>query len=460
MPLRLLDTLLRDQRGFTLIEGLVAGVLLISAMTATYGMLGSSGRVEQDQRLRTQSYTVAQDDQTRMRSLRISQLMTLNQTRTVVQDGTSFSVKSTGQYVSDASGTASCEDGSAAADYIKVTSTVDWNGGNGHEPTVIESLVAPPNGTFGADAGTLAVAVRDSAGNPVPGVPLNLLGVRTQSTGSNGCALFANVPEGDYTLTPSTAAGVVDKDGKVAGPLTVSVVSQATNTVALQYDNPGRLTVPFRTRIGGTIAASHADSIVVFNSGMTKEMVFGTVGSEQSQITTGSLFPFTSPDTIYAGSCTANNPNPTNIANPPAKPAFTAATVLRNQTLTTTPIQLPALDVTVRTGTSSSSQGSVISNATVVVSDDECTTSTGGVIKRVFTDRTTGTPTGLVPNGQSYVDPGLPYGVYNICAQANISGTNRRNTISNVSVKTTTTDTALTIYLGSGASGSSTGTCP
>ena len=155
-----------------------------------------------------------------MRSLRISQLMTLNQTRTVVQDGSTYTVVSKGQYVNDQSGTASCEDGTSSADYIKVSSTVSWHGSRSAPPTVIESLVAPPNGTFSADRGTLAIAVRDGAGNPVSGLSLSGSGAGTFSgtTGTNGCAVFTNLPEGDYTLTPGTAMGVVDKDGATPMP--------------------------------------------------------------------------------------------------------------------------------------------------------------------------------------------------------------------------------------------------
>lgn len=455
MILRAHSRLLADERGFTLIEGLVAGILLVSAMTATYGMLGASGRAEQDQRLRSQSYTLAQDDQSRLRSLRISQLMTLDQTRTVTQDGTDFTVRSTGQYVNDQSGTTSCDDSNSSADYIKVSSTVDWSGGNGHAPTVIESIVAPPNGTFSADRGTLAVAVRDSQGSPVAGVPLSLSGVGSQTTGTNGCALFPNVPEGDYTLTPSTAAGVVDKDGNAPGPQTVSVVGQSTNTVALLFDNPGTLRVTFKTRIGGQILDSKADSIVVFNSGMTNGAVFGTIGDEQPAITSGDLFPFASPDTVYAGNCTYNNPNPSNIPNPPAAAALATVQIVKS-TEATASIQLPALRLTVRSGTSSSNPGSVISNAAVTITDTQCTTSTGGTLKRTYTNRTSGSPTGLVPTGQSTVDPGMPYGVYNICAYNG----SRRNTLTNVPVQTTASDTSRTIYLGSGASGSTTGACP
>lgn len=447
--------LLSDQRGFTLIEGLVAGIILVSAMTATYGMLGASGRAEQDQRLRSQSYAIAQDDQSRLRSLRISQLMTLDQTRTVTQDGSTFTVHSVGGFVNDLSGTTSCDDVNSSADYVKVTSTVNWSGGNGHAPTAIESIIAPPNGTFSADRGTLAVAVRDSQGNPVAGVPLSLSSVGSQTTGSNGCALFANVPEGDYTLTPSTATGVVDKDGNAPGPLTVSVVGQSTNTVALLYDNPGTVRVTFKTRIGGQILTSKADSIVVFNSGMTNGAVFGTIGDEQAAIASGDLFPFSSPDTVYAGNCSYNNPNPTNIANPPAAAALASVQIVKNQQAAAT-IQLPALQLTVRSGTSAASPGSIVSNAAVTVTDTQCTTSGGAAVKRTYTNRTSGSPTGLVPTGQTGVDPGMPYGVYNICAYNG----SRRNTLSNVPVQTTATDTSQTIYLGSGAPGSTTGACP
>ncbi len=450
--------LLTDQGGFTLIEGLVAGMLLLSAMTATYGLLTASGRAEKDQRFRSQSYAIAQDDQSRLRSLRVSQLMTLNQTRTVTQDGTSYTVTSRGQFVNDLSGTSSCDEGTSTADYIKISSTVNWTGTNGHPPTVIESVVAPPNGTFAADRGTLAVAVRDSQGNPVSGVPLNGSGAGTFSgtTGTNGCAVFPNLPEGDYTLTPSTATGVVDKDGKAPGPQTVSVVSQSTNTVALQYDVPGTVRVTFKTRVGGVIkTGTRADSIYVFNSGMTNGVAFGTIGDEQLAITSGGLFPFASPDTIYAGNCSANNPNPTNIANPPAAAALATVPIVKNQEASAS-IQLPALQLTVRSGSSASNPGSVVSNAAVTITDTQCTTSSGGTLKRTYVNRTSGSPTGLVPTGQSDVDPGMPFGVYNICAYNG----SRRNTLSNVPVQTTASDTTRTIYVGSGASGSTTGACP
>ena len=54
---------------------------------------------------------------------------------------------------------------------------------------------------------------------------------------------------------------------------------------------------------------SSADSVVAFNSGMTVAKAFGTPGTPQAEVTATPLFPFTSPYSVYAGSCEENNPS-------------------------------------------------------------------------------------------------------------------------------------------------------
>ena len=444
---------LADESGFTLIEAVVAAVLLVLAMTATFQVLSASGRAGEDQRQRSQSYVIAQQDQARMRSLRISELLSLNQERTLEVNGTTFTVSSRGQFVSDATGTVSCDAETASADYVNITSTVDWESGRGHPPTVIRSIVAPPNGSIAPDRGTLAVAVLDGQAAPIEGIPLSGSGAGSFSgvTNENGCALFPNLPQGDYTLSASTAVGVVDQDGLPPEPEAVSVVGQSTNTVALQYDTPGTLDVTFETRVAGSISQVEGDSIVVFNTGMSQEAIFGTVGTRVSTIRATPLFPFASPDAVYAGSCTTNNPNPNDDEFPPAGEALAFVNITPNG-FATARIQLPALQVEVRTGTGAASPGSLASNATVKVTDANCDVD-GVAPKRTFTN----TAGGLVPQGSSTPNPGLPYGYYDVCA----SNGSRRNTINDVPVITTDTDTNLVVYLGGGAgNGSSNGTCP
>ena len=98
-----------SEDGFTIIEVIVTAIVVAIVMGATLGVLQAAGRTGADQRHRAESYSVAQKDQARMRSLKVSQLDGLNETRTVSVGETNYSVNSTGQFVNDVTGTASCE---------------------------------------------------------------------------------------------------------------------------------------------------------------------------------------------------------------------------------------------------------------------------------------------------------------------------------------------------------------
>lgn len=391
-----------------------------------------------------------------MRSLRVSELLDLDQTRTVTVEGTVYTVHSEADFVSSTTGITSCAEGESPADYISIKSTVSWPSIGSRPATRVESIVTPPNGAFGANRGTLVIAVRNGTEEPIAGMGLSGTGAGSFSgqTNENGCAVFPNLPAGDYSLTPSAAAGVVDRDGNPPGATTVSVVDQSTNTVVLQYDEPGAVDVTFTTRINGTVVPTQADSVVAFNTGMTVPKTFGTVGSPQSSISAGPLFPFASPDTFYAGTCDGNNPNPEELEDPPAAAAMASVNVLANDTVDAE-IQLPALDLLVR-----NSSGTPISGAKVVISDNECELN-GNPVKRTYTTNSAG----KLPN------PGLPYGNYRICASAYLTWSGlfgsqsgyRREEVSSVDVITTATDTQRTITLTTpnvfGGGGSPSGEC-
>ena len=68
-------------------------------------------------------------------------------------DGTPYEVSSAGEFVTDSTGTASCTQGSASADYIRITSTVSWPSIGSRPPALVQSLVAPPNGSISDTAG-------------------------------------------------------------------------------------------------------------------------------------------------------------------------------------------------------------------------------------------------------------------------------------------------------------------
>ncbi len=119
-------------------------------------------------------------------------------------------------------------------------------------------------------------------------------------------------------------------------------------------------------------------------------------------------------------------------------------------------ITLPQLNLTVYNGTSSTNRGSLVGNARVTITDKNCSIS-GTPVKRVLATATSGARLGKL------ADPGLPYSTYDICVSNGLSsspstGSPRRFTATNVAVKSTTTPTSQTYYLG--GTGSQSGTCP
>ena len=442
MPIRTgRDLHVRSEAGFSLVELLVAAMILVTAVIGIFTALEAAGRAGSEERHRGVAYQLAQEDQARLRAIKITSLLGLNQTRPVTIDGITYSVKSTSKITTDATGTESCDTGSASADYLNITSTVTWPTMGTKSPVVIQSIITPPSGSFDANAGALAISVQNGQGAGVPNVPLTGSGAGsfTGTTGDSGCAVFANLPEGTYTVTP-TATGLVDQDGNAPAPVPASVVSQATNTKVLQLDRPGSIDVTFQTKGPAGLQPSMTDELMVFNTGMTTAENFGTLGTRLAKITASPLFPFSSPDSVYAGTCTNNTPSVTSPLSAIASVPVNAGGPVSNALIT-----LPAMDITVRTGTSSSSPGSLMNNAKVVITDKGCSPN---VKRTLFTNSS-----GKLP------DPGLPWSTFDICVSGQVSTNNfRLTTRTGIVVKNPNTPTVVpTIYLGGGSFTNSTG---
>ena len=428
-----------SEEGFTIVEVLVSAVVVVLIAMAAFGAIQSAGRTASETRFRTQAYAIAQQDQAALRTLKISTLSNYNATRTVRSDGTTFTVTSTGEFITDATGTQSCS-GTISADYISIGSTVTWPSIRSRPPVVIKSIVSPPNGTIGDDKGALAVRAVNSRNTALSGLRITGTGPAsfTDITDNGGCVLFGNLPAGNYTVTPSSSLTLVDKDGNAPKPQTTSVVAESTNSVTMQYDRPGTVNMSFRTRVNGALVASSADTVMAYNTGMSVPKRFGTLDTRVATLAVGPLFPFTSPDSFYAGACAANNPT----AAAPTAPEAAASLLVPVNGTSTASIVLPALHLTVRDGSSSSVPGVSVANARVTVTDRNCSNT-----KRVLATNATG----------NLPDPGLPYSNYDICASS--PGTTPRKQIAtNIAVKDTNAGTTLTMYLN--GSGSSTGACP
>ena len=150
------------EEGFALIEVLVSALILAIVAAGVMALLQATTRSAADERRHAEAYAIAQEDQARLRSMRLSALNRLEQTRPVSVDGNEFTVKSQGVFVNNTQGQpSSCTAGETSADYVRITSTTTWPGSR--QPVVIQSIVSPSNGSLDPNHGTLVVTTKNAA---------------------------------------------------------------------------------------------------------------------------------------------------------------------------------------------------------------------------------------------------------------------------------------------------------
>jgi Tfp pilus assembly protein PilV len=315
---------LRGEDGVTLVEVIVS-MLLVGLIALSFSGLDAAGRTTADQRRVAIATQIAQEDQERLRGLSADQLATLDESRDVTIDLTTYTVTSKGTYTSASGGADSCASTTAAADFARVVTEVDWTA-NRRSPVKLQSLITPRVG------GSLVVQGIDQGGAALPGVTVTATGtdedtqgvVRSGTTDDGGCVIFGSLPVGSYSVA-AALSGYIDEKS-VAAP-TQSVTTTAGNSLNLTFKlgRPGQIsTAAFSTvvysgtpAVPTTVPAQQAPGMSWNNAGMltpgvTSSSAFATTFSTP----TASLFPFTAgtPTTftdnyqVWAGRCTAAQP--------------------------------------------------------------------------------------------------------------------------------------------------------
>jgi len=441
------------QQGFVLIEVLVSALVVTIVAGAVLTLITVTTRSAADQRTHADAYGVAQEDQARLRTMRITSLNRLQETRTVTVGAKPFTVESAGVFVNNTTGTsAACTAESASADYVRITSTVKWPQMGKRPPVVIQSIVSPSNGSLDPSHGTLTITTTNGAGAALGGIGISASGAGTfsGSTDATGCANFTDLPSGNYTMTTS-ATGYVDPQGDLSPwSTTVGVIPSSTQSVTLRYDQPGSIPVKFKYRVGSTteFKTATADSVFVYNGEMPKGgRVYGTPGgSRLTTVTATPLFPFKGADTVYAGACESNNPNPEG-KNPGGAAAMANVVVPAGAAATAPELQLPALNLTVKKGTP------VLSGAKIAITDEKCEVA-GQELRREYISNATGNPS---TSSTGATEPALPMSIYKVCAQTGSGSSIERKTVKEVEVNSLTTSATVTIDLNSGTKS---GACP
>ena len=432
--------------GFALIEILVSALVLAIVAAAVLSLLQATARSANDERRHSEAYALAQEDQARLRSIRLSSLNRLQQKNELTLDGTKFTIESTGVFVNNSSGNdSSCTTGETSADYVRVTSQVTWGALGERPPVVIQSIVSPSTGSLNPNNGILIVTTKNAAGLALPGVALTGGGTSnfSGSTDATGCANFADLPWGNYTVTAS-GSDLVAKNGYPPQAESTSVIAGGTNTKALVFDHAATLPVQFEYRVGSTstFKVAKLDSVYVFNSGMNPAHPYWTPSKVRAtSIAATPIFPFQSTDAVYAGTCSSNNPG--------SGPGLANVTLNPGETAPLLKLQVPSLEITV------SKNGTPTSGAAITVEDDNCEIEGNQYVRSYVSEAQ-----GHQSSSASSTEPeyGVPYaGSYDICASINISGTIRRATASNIPVKSFTSGTPVALNITSSSTSSG---CP
>jgi Tfp pilus assembly protein PilV len=408
------DRLRTDESGFGLIEVLVSALLVVLVSSGVYLGLDAASATSGINKHRSISTYLAQQDQDRMRAMAVTELSNYRETRTQTVGKVAYTIASSSSWVGDGTGTASCTSGSAQANYLRIASSVTWPGMT-IKPVTIESVVAPPSGSFGVNQGSLAVQVRDRNGAGVQGVSVALTGPQTYTdvTNAAGCVLWGYLPVGSYTVT-LIKAGYVDPQGIAQPSKSAGVVGESTTTLAFDYDGGGQVKATYETltAAGGTPAAANGLSFTLVTSHQPVPLPPFGDGQPHASFTSGTVYPYSDPYSAYAGSCAGADPN-----------AYGA----------------PQQFVTVAPG-GVAYNGAPESGATVKL------TATGTGCSAV-TARTTGSDGYLT-------DRALPYGPYSVCVQ-DAAGRKKTGTVSNTAATGVPVGSATFDMTGAPA-----GTCP
>ena len=390
---------LADERGSLLIEVLVSAVLVAVIGVALFGALNSAAQVSGKSKTRAGAAAVAQDDQERMRAMPVASLNNFRDHRDpVVMGKIAYVVDSRAEWIADNKGATDCTANGAAADYLKITSTVSAKN-IPLKPVVVTSTVTPAPGTFTSDEGSLAVSIVGADGTGRAGVNVSINGPASdvQLTDENGCAFFGYEPIGDYDIK-ATASNYVDPNGNASATGTSSVGSQTVATLSLPYDNAGAVTANFKTTPDNTTTAqvTKQSSLGVSNGGMTTAggvRYFGSATPVTSIVTPQTLYPFPGAYGLFAGDC-ANNAAPTGVTPD-------SIIVPPGRTDLVKDVQVPSLNVVGKV------DGTVTSGMTVTIKS-----TTAGCTPKTYLPRPTTNSLGRLD------DPGYPFGTYSVCVDS------------------------------------------
>ena len=317
-----MDPRSRGAEGFTIIEVVVAISILVVALLAAALMFENAIVVSGNTRNRVVAANLATEQMESVRGMAadptkfilIPQGQTIFNGATQNVNGVQYTVTQNVQFVAQNSSTSSCDSpGSTTGQIMQVQELVTWPGMGGTKTVREVTTLAAPVGVYSSSTGAIAAKVFDSTGAVAQNISVQVAGPTApapQQTTSEGCAYFYGLAPGTYTVSVVEGTGVGDQE--LATPTqTASVSVGQTASVQFQYDTGATITatLPSPATVPGAPPYAAGMSLSVANTGLQPYGQFSYPASTTGDTTTSpALFPYQSGYTVFAGSCTDNNP--------------------------------------------------------------------------------------------------------------------------------------------------------
>lgn len=315
--------LLRDERGTTLVEVIVAAVILVIISGAITAMLNAATTSSGQQRVQAIGADLAQATLEEWRTKPFTQLQNVNVTDpSVSAGGQTFQVHTESAWAMESpAGAQGCSDGGHSPEALRLSTTVTWNGMK-RKPIVLDTMVAAPAGAS-AHRGTFVEQITDREGYGVEGVNVTISGGPSGSTSgttdTNGCVRFTDIKEGRYDMTFSKS-GYITPGGLSTVTAQVDVVAGKSTSASHEYDRAGAASIRFVRRDSGSAVALNATTDDVFGaqfeSALLSRGLTGAADGSTFTYTQPNLYPTTAQYAVYPDTCRSGRPSTDGVMVP------------------------------------------------------------------------------------------------------------------------------------------------
>jgi Tfp pilus assembly protein PilV len=393
-----------SESGFLLVEVMVSAVVLLLLAMATLSIIDRAGRQASGDRSRSVASSLAQADQDRLRALKPAALYSygsLSSTKTV--SGITYKITSEVDLTRDSAGVGSTlctAAGATKADYFRLVSTITWPSMGVIKPVQLATILSP--GVTDPTRGALTVKLTNEAGYGVQGATVTAAPAVSAVTNSNGCVYFSNLTPGTYNVAWSKF-GYVDRGGNPIGGKSATVAANANASLADSYDLAATIPVAFKgADTGATSAATTWPTFTIASGSFSKPVT--PAGSPYQVI---NLYPYSAGYSVFAGSCTGNEPS---------------------QTVAGYFGLIPGTDgsVVAAPGATTAALGAYLRRVVIPVTVAGSSVTTFNY--KIKPDGTVPAMTGCetaakaAPQAAAGIDTYVPYGQYTVCADAVIGG--------------------------------------